>query len=357
MVMKLNTGVPGSGKTYLLVKAFIDLFCTWDKDTERFVLKEQHQDKILISNIEGLTLPHLDLETLMHERCLQLARTKLLDKGVQILDENQDILDEYYYQHLEEKIRWFFSKEYQGQLTDKHGPIIYLIEESQRYFDSKELGRQKWVRDVLFYFEKHRHLGHSIFCDTQHASKLHKGIVALFETETRAKPRTLSVMGEFKYNEYADGAKTNQVPIIVKPDKRIYQTYKSMTHKEDVKTKKPVLKILIFVCCMAAFSLFMINYAKSNLGASSLEDQPAPQDTSSSTGSVPPPSQPPAQTEYRRPGYWVHLPFVMDAQGKVTVVHPITYAVMPLKEFDLEVKRQGTQLFCFVEETPWTPKN
>ncbi len=51
MVMKLNTGVPGAGKTYLMVKSFIDLFCTWDKETERFVLKDEHKDKVLISNI------------------------------------------------------------------------------------------------------------------------------------------------------------------------------------------------------------------------------------------------------------------------------------------------------------------
>jgi len=42
----------------------------------------------------------------------------------------------------------------------------------------------------------------------------------------------------------------------------------------------------------------------------------------------------------------------MNAQSEVTVIHPITNAVMPLQEFDLPVKRQGIQLFCFVEETP-----
>ena len=354
MVMKLNTGVPGSGKTYLMVKSFIDLFCTWNKETGRFVLKEDHQDKILVSNVEGLTLPHLDIETMMNERCMQLARAECSKNIANLLiDDLQDVIDEHYYKFLEEKVRWFFEYAYQKQLSDKHGPIIYLIEESQRYFDSKELGRQKWVRDVLFFFEKHRHFGHSIFCDTQHHTKLHKGIVALFETETRAKPRTLSVMGEFKYNEYADGAKTNQVPIIVKPDKRIYQTYKSMTHKEDVKTKKPVLKILIFVCTMALFSLFMINYAKDNLGASSVQAQtsaPPTQSAPSPPAGSPAPAtpMPPAQSTQ---GSWIHLSFIMDSKGRVTVIHPLTNAIVPLKEFDLKVKRMGTQLFCFVEDT------
>ena len=355
MVMKLNTGVPGSGKTYLLVKGFIDLFCTWDKDTGRFVLKSDHQDKVLISNIEGLTLPHLDLETMMHERCMQLARKACSDDIKNLLiDDLQDVIDEHYFNLLQEKIRWFFTYNFQKQLTSKYGPVIYLIEESQRYFDSKELGRQKWVRDVLFYFEKHRHFGHSIFCDTQHSSKLHKGIIALFETETRAKPRTLSVIGEFKYNEYADGAKTNQVPIVVKPDKRICQTYKSMTHKEDVKTKKPVLKIFVFVIAMMAVSLFLLNYAKSNLGASALGENARSQESSSTppAGSAPNPSENTPVSPYSTNGRWVHLPHVMNSNNQVTVIHPITNAIMPLNEFDLPVKRQGTQLFCFVEEAP-----
>ncbi len=347
MVMKLHTGVPGSGKTYLLVKSFIDLFCTWDKQTGRFVLKEEHQDKILVSNIEGLTLPHLDIETLMNERCQQLARTKFINNsGKNDIENMMDVVDEYYYEFLKEKIRWFFDYDYQKQLCDKHGPIIYLIEESQRYFDSKELGRQKWVRDVHFFFEKHRHFGFSIFMDTQHASKLSKGIAVLFETETRAKPRTLSLMGEFKYNEYADGAKINQVPIVVKPDKRIYQTYKSMTHKEDVKTKKPLLKLFIFAIFMACLTLFLLNKFRSSLGATETVTGTAPptnQSGQQSPASLPPPVQ-------REPGAWVHLPHVYSSIGFM-VIHPITNAIMPLKEFDLEVKRQGTQFFCYVPDT------
>ena len=352
--MKLNTGVPGVGKTYLMVKSFIDLFCFWDKETGRFILKEEHKGKILVSNVEGLTLPHLDIETLMNERCMQLANTKFIDNiGSHDLEKMQDVVDEYYYQFLEEKVRWFFNYSYQKQLCDKHGPIIYLIEESQRYFDSKELGRQKWVRDVLYFFEKHRHFGHSIFCDTQHHSKLHKGLVALFETETRAKSRTLSVMGEFKYNEYSDDAKINQLPIIVKPDKRIYQIYKSMAHKEDVKTKKPVLKILIFVCVMAAFSLFILNYAKNNLGTQEAQANPATitnQSADNQPGGTARSPVPNSTIQPQKRGSWVHLDFTIDTKGTVTIVHPETFAIMPLKELELEVKRQGTQLYCFIEE-------
>ncbi len=340
MVMKLNTGVPGAGKTYLMVKSFIDLFCTWDKETERFVLKDEHKDKVLISNIEGLTLQHYDIETLMNERCQQLAKATFIKNigGNDIdMDSMQDVIDEFYHKFLDEKVRWFFSYDYQKQLLDKFGPVIYLIEESQRYFDSKELGRANWVRDVLFFFEKHRHFGFSIFCDTQHNTKLHKGIVALFETETRAKPRTLSVFGEFKYNEYADDAKTNQIPIVVKPDARIYKTYKSMSHKEDVKTKKPGFRLFLFIVVMGVLSLFVFNYAKSHLGGGVVHAE--------SSSSVPSPNVPDSkpkeiEKQWRSVSYW------MDKYGHVTVIHPLTNAFVPLNEFDMKVKVSGNDLYC-----------
>ena len=353
MVMKLNTGVPGSGKTYLMIKSFVDLFCIWDENTQRFILKEEHKDKILVSNIEGLTLPHLDIETMMSERCLQLANTTFINNvGKHKIEKMPDVIDEYYYDFMKDKVRWFFSYDYQKQLMDKHGPVIYLIEESQRYFDSKELGREKWVRDVLYFFEKHRHFGHSIFCDTQHSSKLHKGIVALFETETRAKPRTLSLMGEFKYNEYADGAKTNQIPIVVKPDKRIYQTYKSMAHKEDVKTKKPALKILIFVCFMVVLGGFVLNYAKSNLGPKSAHADSkfaVPKNTTNSKSG--------SKNITTKQGSWVRLNFILFDDGHINIIHPITNAIIPLKECDLRVKRMGSEIYCFIEEPPWIQDN
>ncbi|MEH0020849.1 MAG: zonular occludens toxin domain-containing protein [Desulfobacter sp.] len=345
MVMKLHTGVPGSGKTYLLVKSFIDLFCTWDKETGRFILKDDHKDKILVSNIDGLTIPHLDIETLMNERCMQLAKAQFIDNvGKHKIEAMEDVIDKYYYEFLDEKVRWFFNYTHQKQLADKHGPLIYLIEESQRYFDSKELGRKPWVRDVHYFFEKHRHFGFSIFMDTQHASKLAKGIAVLFETEIQAKPRTLSLMGEFKYNEYSDGAKTNQIPIVVKPDKRVFQVYKSMSHKEDVKTKKPALKILAFVILMAMLSIFILNYAKNNLGPGTVHAQ--------SPKTTPAKSTTPADPTREIPGAWVHLSYFMTSTGDITVVHPATQSLVPLQSLEMKVERQGTELYCFMEDTP-----
>jgi len=348
MVMKLNTGVPGAGKTYLMIKSFVDLFCSYDKDTGLYDLKEDCKDIILISNIQGLRLEHLDIESLMMERCLQLARTKYVDNiGEHKIEDMEDVIDEYYYQFLAEKVRWFFNKDYQEAMKEKHGSIVYLIEESQRYFDSKELGRQKWVRDVFHFFEVHRHLGFSIFCDTQHISKLAKGVTVLFESETRAKPRTLSLMGEFKYDEYVEGVKTNSIPIVVKPNKKIFETYTSMTEKEDVKTKNPAMKIVIFVCIMCVFAFGILTYVKSHFGGKSLPQTVIKNQSSSPGGRI-------EKKKISPPGHWEHLAHVLKESG-VVVIHPITFAVIPLKEFDLKVKRQGTELYCFIEDSISSP--
>ena len=348
MVMHLNTGVPGSGKTYLMIERFVSLFCSWDKDTGRYLLKPEHKNKILISNIESLSLEHLDLETLLRDKCLVLAKKQYLDKlQGQDLANMDDVITEYYHDFMVEKVRWFFNHDNQNALALEMGSIIYLIEEGQRYFDTKELGRQSWVRDVLFFFEKSRHMGASIFMDTQHISKIHKGISVLFETETRAKPRTLSLFGEFKYNEYSDGMKTNSIPVIKKPDKRIYQTYKSMSLKEDIKTKKPVLKVLGLICIASIFACYMVYYTQTHLGGDTLravtvEDIKDKKLIASGTIKTPLPD----------PEIWLSLPHVMSSKG-VTIVHPLTNSIMPLKDFEMPVKVQGIQL-VYLSQIPLT---
>ena len=291
---------------------------------------------------------------MMNERCEQLANTKFVDNICSTgLDKMSDVIDEYYFKFLENKVRWFFEYNYQKQLTDKHGSIIYLIEESQRYFDSKELGRQKWVRDVLYYFEKHRHFGHSILIDTQHNSKIHKGIFKLCETETAAKPRTLSVGGEFKYNEYSDGSKTNSVPIVVLPNKKIFKTYKSMSNKEHIKTKKPVLKILVFVVIMVCLSMTVLNYAKKNIGpgesiASETKiSKRIPEQKKIVSGGFQQDSF--VQViQNEKPGKWVRLTYTLSASGKVTIVHPVNHSIILVQEFDLQFKRLGNEMFAYI---------
>jgi hypothetical protein len=352
MAMIVHTGVPGAGKTYLLVKTFTSMFCEYDKETQRFQLKPEHQDKSLVSNIQGLALEHLDIDVMMSDRCMAMAKARWYDNPKsKDLDEMEDVIDEFYAEFYEEKVRWFFDHAHQQALCEKHGPLIYLIEESQRYFDSKELGRQKWVRDVLYFFERHRHMGFSILCDTQHISKIHKGIAVLFEMEVQAKPRTLSLAGEFKYNEISDGVKTNQFPIVVKPDQRIFKTYKSMTHKEQVRPKKPLIKIVLFVVVVFGFGAFMLNYAINHLGpddviaaedhTQGVTDPAAPRATNASQG-----KRALGSSTIEIEPVWVRLSYVMFGDNQINVIHPVHNTIIPLLEMDLPVKRTGDGIFA-----------
>lgn len=345
MVMRIHTGVPGSGKSFLLVKSFTEMFCDYNRDEARFVFKEKYKNMVLISNIEGLAIPHEDLEILMNERCQQLARVKFLaklgTKGHEFQDLD-DVVDEYYKDYHEEKIRHFFNMDYQKHLSARFkGPIVYLIEEAQRYFDTAELGRARWVRDVLFYFEKHRHLGHSLFMDTQHSKKIHSGIVALFEEEIRAKPRAVAA-GGFRYNRFVEGQKVNLKPIIALKDKRIFAAYKSMSAGEAVKTKSALTSIILFVAVMACASYGCYRMAINKIGPDKVE--------ASSLDKVQAAELERAQSDTPKGMRWERIAHVMDSKGRVTVIHPVYNSVIPLQQCDLEVKVVGTVLFALVPD-------
>lgn len=347
MVMKLHTGVPGAGKSYLLLKSFTETFCSWDKDDGHWEIKPQAKNIRLISNIEGLTLDHENLDVLISERCQALARRRVLEESGGV-EGFEDVCNTYYLEYMQERTRWFFNDEYQQSLAVDCS-LIYLIEESQRYFDTAELGRKPWVRDILYFFERHRHHGVSMFMDTQHSSKLHRGIVALFEEEIRAKPRTLSVMGEFRYDSYSDGLKTNQMPIIVKPDKRIFAAYQSMTAAEAVKPKRPIFKLICFVAVMGVLAVFITVFMKRTVfaGSESTEQRVVKSSISipstASTGSAPQVSVGAAGAVVE--GEWKHLDHFVRENGDVWVLHPIYNTILPLKEFDIDVKAVSDQLF------------
>lgn len=349
MVMKLHTGVPGAGKSYLLIKSFTDAFCVWDKDLNEWQIKPQAKRVRLISNIEGLTLEHENLDVLISERCQALARRRVLEEVQgsekepdELLNDMNDIAHEYYLEYMQERTRWFFNDAYQQSLAVDCS-LIYLIEESQRYFDTAELGRKPWVRDVLYFFERHRHHGVSMFMDTQHSQKLHRGIVALFEEEIRAKPRTLSVMGEFRYNSFSDGLKTNQVPIVVRPDKRIFAAYQSMSAMEAVKPKKPFAKIAVFLCVAFGLAFGMYKFTLHKIGPAEAAASEMPK-----VHSVPD-RGPGGKNVVPDAGEWVRVSHVMRENGEVWIIHPVYGSIMPLSDFDLEVKVSGTSLFSWVE--------
>lgn len=360
MPMMLHTGVPGSGKTYLMVAKMVNTFFDWSIEKQEFVRKPEHQNLTIISNIESLTLEHKDLEQLMEKRCDVLAKKKASETGIT----DQDVIKEYYFDFLSEKVRWFFNHEYQQRLTQVFGPIVYCIEEVQNYFDVKRFARAAWARDTCYYFEKHRHLGHTIYMDTQHNSKIAPDIRVLFETEIEAKPRTMSITGEFRYNEYSSGVKVNQLPIICKPKKNIFSCYKSMAHQETVKPKKPLVKLAVFIVVMIIGTLGCYGLVTSSLGSGVLPDEDSIAKVKAMTDSKNKKASITDQTSTlssgsplgssflqndKEEGQWVRLDFMIyDNDTKCKILNPVTNSIQSMKEFPFHIMKSGEVFLAWI---------
>ena len=260
MAIFLITGKPGAGKTYFQVKHLLDKYYKYDKDKDEYVKKF---DFVLISNIPNLNLEHVSLDEAMVTKCKSMAKLEALRLG----SNDQEVIDELYDEYWTDRIRYFFNYQHQQRLTDKATNIIYAISECQKLFGS-DLGKQKWKTEVFQMFQEHRHLGLSFYMDTQSRKLLHSDIYALVEKETNARPRTMSVLGEFQYHEFVDGSKITSMPKGVKPDKKVFECYRGFIHEEVEKPKKALTKLLIILLCGFAFSYSIYHFGlKNTLGA------------------------------------------------------------------------------------------
>jgi len=346
MVMMLHTGVPGSGKTYLMVHKMINSYFEWDKEKEAFLRKKEFEKLVIISNIESLSVEHKDLDELMETRCHALAKKKAAESGVSDLD----VINEYYWEFYKEKVRWFFDYDYQKRLTEYYGGgIVYCIEEVQNYFDTKRFSRAPWARDVCYYFEKHRHMGHSVYMDTQHSSKIAPDIRVLFETEIAAKPRTMSVMGEFRYNELSDGIKINQMPIVCKPDKKIFSCYQSMAALETVKTKKPIRKLVFGIVFAAVFCVSVFAYAKHKIYSDAGISPPVENDLPVSTFAPSPFSSSSSSSSLPQSGAWFRLSWV-DKEDFIYFYNPVDMVLQKSSFFPYRIRRSGPDYFAFIPD-------
>ncbi|MBW2635708.1 MAG: DUF2075 domain-containing protein, partial [Deltaproteobacteria bacterium] len=167
MAIRVITGVPGSGKTYLAVHHLLENYFKWSKDRQEYIKKPNFEDLTIITNIDGFMLDHINLND-----ALKKANVN---------------------------IETFFTKDYQEKITEKYNKIIYIIDEAQQYFH-----RRFYNKDVFYYFEYHRHLGHDIYIVTQDRLLIPKDLYLLAELELRAVKRSLSLGGELKYKKLSN---------------------------------------------------------------------------------------------------------------------------------------------------------
>lgn len=287
MAIYLITGLPGSGKSYYTVRLLLLTFCDMMGDGY-YDVKEEF---VIVSNIEGLTVDHVDLEQAVK------------DYG---------------------GVDKFFSFEAQEKVCEKYKAlgkkVVYFIDECQDYFP-----RAYKTREVLNFFEKHRHLGFDIYLCTQDAPRASRDILSLSEYELRASPRS-TTFGSFFYVKYIKRLKVQSFPL--KKDKFVFDYYKSCRQAESQKIRHPMRFMIMGV---VAFVFFAFWFFKVNI----LDrwTKPSEAHASVSSGSVPAGSAPAgsAPAGSAKPNFHYLLldsfiTFAPDGQvEKVRVIDPYTH--------------------------------
>ena len=217
MALRVISGVPGAGKSYYAVNHIISKYCVPFGDV--YQLKK---DYIIVTNIEGLLLPTVDLSAAVKK------------SG---------------------SIEHFFTQTVQKKVTEKYQSegkkVVYIIDEAQQYFH-----RRFYNRDVFAFFESHRHYGLDIYLLTQNSNLLPKDLISLVEIEIRAVPRTLSIAG-FNYLR-----KSNKDIIgreFLRKKRTIFGMYKSMSGEETEKIKTPYLKYIVPVVVLFALGFYLLS--------------------------------------------------------------------------------------------------
>lgn len=211
MAIRLVDGVPGSGKTYYVVHHIVDKY------------KDKLSEVQVYANIESLVIPHIDLQEHVDKSTVEKVFTVP-----------------------------YFEKLIRDSGKEKH---LIIIDEAQKFFHKKF-----YCQDVFYFFQYHRHLGLDIYIVTQSEKLIPIQIVSMAETVIHAQPRSVSLLGELKYVTKVAGENVDRM--VLKPDQKIYDLYRSMSKKEGEKPKNVFKKYLIGMAliCLAAPLIFWYTF-------------------------------------------------------------------------------------------------
>ncbi len=219
MAIRIIEGVPGSGKTYYAVRHLAKHYFNKQKDGSY----ELSKPCTLITNIDSFQPDHLSLQD------------EIKDAG---------------------GVENFFSYDYQERYKEGKDPIVYILDEAQRFFRKG----QRNLAEVYSYFEYHRHWGQDIYLVTQNSKKLPPDIVYLVEYIIVAAPRTRSILGELKYKWISEGEIIKREGF--RPDQGVFALYKSMDVGESEQIKNPIMKtvyitlVIVVVVVFAGYKFF-----------------------------------------------------------------------------------------------------
>jgi len=204
MSLRIICGVPRSGKSYYAVHHLRTTY--FDKDLN---LKPEFTGLQIVTNIEGLMLPHVPLRTWL--------------------------------EGYNNKPELLFSIDNQEKIFAKYPKVIYLIDEVQNFFPSTFRGDK-----VGNWLQYHGHYGQDIYFMTQDITLIPRSFVVLAEDIVRALPRTSIVFSSrsCQYNRITQKGDILSKFAIPKK-KEIFNLYKSQSATETEKTRSPMTKMLV----------------------------------------------------------------------------------------------------------------
>lgn len=222
-------GKIGGGKTYFCCDHLVRKFFTWDKIHSEYMRRFPVE---IITNIEDLKLDHFKLDEMI------LKSGKGASDGT---------------------VETFFTIDYQRKLLARFPRLVYFIDEAGKYFPAGFKDK-----DVLFFFQYHRHLGIDLYLVSASLENISRGILGLLEYRIIAKERSRRVLNEFRYHKYVGSDKVGTV--ILKPDHRLFALYRSMDSSEHEKIPSVTRRILLFAICFVVVGFLLFRYTIANFG-------------------------------------------------------------------------------------------
>jgi hypothetical protein len=313
MALRVIDGVPGSGKTFYAVDHLAKNYFKKTQDGSYKLVREC----TIITNIDGFVPDHLDLNKEMEAA-----------GGV----------------------KEFFAYDYQEKYKEGKPPIVYVVDEAQRFFRKGDRN----LKDVYTYFEYHRHWGQDIYLVTQNVKKLPPDITYLPEYLIKSLPRVRSIGNGFKYHWVASGE-------VIKKETRskdqgVFALYKSMDTAEQEKISNPMLKTIglffltSLLVCGGGYMYFVKRADRGDISASASSAVPVPASSAALGNSFIPVGEPVFVEP--EPSYVVFLPLnsiTGKRGGRVTTLYVWRGHLLTAGEIPHTTVYRGGRLYVILD--------
>lgn len=201
-MIRIITGVPGAGKTYLAMTEILKL-CEYDSFFDEYRPRE---GTVIITNISDLKVQHVKFDEALEKM------------GYEV----------------------FFSEKNFEAIRKKYERVLIVIDECQKYFHAKT-----WNEKVAYAFQYHRHLGIDIILMTQDQRVLPRGLSSLPEYIVKARSRSINFGFRFVYDFYDSTTWTHLETKTLKKDQSVFRAYKSFKFDEKEKPKNVVVQWVV----------------------------------------------------------------------------------------------------------------